>query len=231
MTGRPVVVFDLDSTLLPALLLPGAEDALLSVRQAGGQTLVVTSKISADARLHLDHLQLPVDVVVGDLSGEAKASALHEYRATVYVGDHALDMAGARAANVTAVGVTSGPCSAEELTTAGADVVLSDLTQFREWFGDHLLQQRLAALERCLRELGSVLVAFSAGADSALLVAAAVHTLGATNVAAVTAVSSSLPAAELAAAESFCASLGVRHLTAQTHELDRAGYRANAGDR
>lgn len=97
--------------------------------------------------------------------------------------------------------------------------------------GEHLLQQRLASLEERLRELGSVLVAFSAGADSALLVAAAVRALGAANVAAVTAVSSSLPAAELVAAETFCASLGVRHLTAQTHELDRAGYRANAGDR
>ncbi|MZE68227.1 HAD family hydrolase, partial [Streptomyces sp. SID5789] len=37
------------------------------------------------------------------------------------------------------VAVASGPCGAEELRAAGADVVLADLTQFPEWlagFGD-----------------------------------------------------------------------------------------------
>jgi uncharacterized protein len=94
-----------------------------------------------------------------------------------------------------------------------------------------LLALRLEAVHRRLRELGSVLVAFSGGADSAFLLAAAVRALGADHVAAATATSDSLPAVELGAARAFAAGLGVRHLTPSTHEMDRAGYRANNGDR
>jgi uncharacterized protein len=74
-------------------------------------------------------------------------------------------------------------------------------------------------------------VAFSGGADSAFLLAAAVRALGADRVAAATAVSASLPADELSAAREFAAALGVRHLAPTTDELSRDGYRANAGDR
>jgi uncharacterized protein len=93
------------------------------------------------------------------------------------------------------------------------------------------LDERLARLAVRLRELGSVLVAFSGGADSAFLLAAGVRALGTDRVLAATAVSTSLPRAERVAAAEFCASLGVRHLTPRTHEMEREGYRANAGDR
>lgn len=93
------------------------------------------------------------------------------------------------------------------------------------------LRDRLASLEAHLRELDSVVVAFSGGADSAFLLAAAVRTLGPHRVVAATAVSSSLPTAELRLAADFCVALGVRHVTPSTHEMDRDGYRANAGDR
>jgi uncharacterized protein len=96
---------------------------------------------------------------------------------------------------------------------------------------DVTLDDRIAALAGHLRELGSVLVAFSGGADSAFLLAAAVRVLGPDHVAAATAVSPSLPAAELAQAADFAGGLGVRHLTPRTDELSRDGYRANAGDR
>lgn len=96
---------------------------------------------------------------------------------------------------------------------------------------DPFLADRLQALDGQLRELGSVLVAFSGGADSAFLLAAALRALGSERVAAATAVSPSLPQVERAAAATFSAGLGVRHVFVDTHEMDRTGYRANAGDR
>jgi len=76
-----------------------------------------------------------------------------------------------------------------------------------------------------------VLVAFSGGADSAFLLAAAARSLGTDAVVAATARSPSLPIAERRAAAAFASQLGVRHVTPETYELDREGYRANAGDR
>ncbi|HKA68107.1 MAG TPA: ATP-dependent sacrificial sulfur transferase LarE [Actinomycetes bacterium] len=95
----------------------------------------------------------------------------------------------------------------------------------------YVLETRLADLHERLRDLGSVLVAFSGGADSAFLLAAAVRALGPDRALAATAVSDSLPAAELIAATEFAAGLGVAHLTPRTQEMKRDGYRANAGDR
>jgi uncharacterized protein len=93
------------------------------------------------------------------------------------------------------------------------------------------LDSRLAALAAELSPLPGVLVAFSGGVDSGVVLAAAVRTLGADRVVAATAVSPSLPATERAEAAAFAASLGVRHEQPRTDELSREGYRANAGDR
>ncbi len=76
-----------------------------------------------------------------------------------------------------------------------------------------------------------MLVAFSGGADSAFLLAAAVDACGTGAVVAATAVSPSLARGELAAATELARGLGVRHETPDTGELARDGYRANAGDR
>jgi uncharacterized protein len=96
---------------------------------------------------------------------------------------------------------------------------------------DRALEQKLGELARLLQGYGEVCVAFSGGADSAFLLAAAARTLGAAQVLAATAVSPSLPAHELVDAQSFAADLGVRHLTPRTDEMTRAGYRRNDGDR
>jgi uncharacterized protein len=93
------------------------------------------------------------------------------------------------------------------------------------------LDDRLAALDADLARLPGVVVAFSGGVDSGVLLAAAVRALGADRVVAATAVSPSLPAAERAGAAAFAATLGVRHELPATSELDRAGYVANGGDR
>jgi uncharacterized protein len=58
-----------------------------------------------------------------------------------------------------------------------------------------------------------------------------VRVLGADRVAAATAYSDSLPLAERDPARAFAESLGVRVLTPETHEMEREGYRRNAGDR
>ncbi len=93
------------------------------------------------------------------------------------------------------------------------------------------LAARLDRLDGIVGELGSVLVAFSGGADSALVLAIAVRRLGQAQVAAATGVSDSLAAPERQSAEEFAASLGVRWYQPGTHELRREGYRRNAGDR
>lgn len=207
-------------------LLPGADAAIDAVRAAGGRVVVVTAKHDASAEATLRHVGLDVDEIVGWRWAEAKGDALLERGAGVYVGDHPGDVRAARRANAVAVGVRTGGVEPE-----GADVILDDLTGFPAWLEDYVLDARLAALEARLRELESVVVAFSGGADSAFLLAAAVRTLGADGVVAATAVSPSLPATELAAAREFAAGLGVRHLTPRTDEISRDGYQANAGDR
>ena len=217
--------------IAPTLELSGAHDALAAVRRHGGETLVVTGKYAPNARLHVDALDLDVAHLVGWVWGVGKAAALVEHGASIYVGDHVHDVEGALAAGALSVSVLTGGCTAEELRDAGTHVVLRDLTEFPAWLDAHLLQQRLAALERDLRERGSVMVAFSGGADSAFLLAAAVRALGAQNVAAGTAYSDSLPHSERSPAREFARDLGVRVYTPQTHEMEREGYRANAGNR
>jgi len=113
--------------------LPGAEAAMAAVRERGGRVLVVTGKHQPLAQLHLDELGWDVHHLAGDLWSAGKAEVLRTYGASIFVGDHAGDMVGARTAEVFAVGVTTGPCDAEELREAGADVILGDLTEFPDW--------------------------------------------------------------------------------------------------
>ncbi len=94
-----------------------------------------------------------------------------------------------------------------------------------------LLTVRLRALREALSGLPGLVVAYSGGADSAFLLAAAVRALGADRVLAATGISGSLPQDERGPAADFAASLGVQTWTPSTHEIDRDGYRANAGDR
>ncbi|MDX3385122.1 haloacid dehalogenase-like hydrolase [Streptomyces niveiscabiei] len=127
------------------LALPGAPEAIEAVHAAGGRAIVVTAKHEPNAKLHMEYLRLTPDVVVGDLWAEQKAEALKEYGAHVYVGDHVGDVRGARTAGALSVGVTTGPCGAEELRTAGADVVLDDLLAFPGWLSAYLADAPEAA--------------------------------------------------------------------------------------
>jgi phosphoglycolate phosphatase len=119
-----------DYAVTPSPPTPGARAALAAVRSLGLRVVVVTSKLGRLAHLHLDHLGLPADEVAGDLFAEGKAAALIEYGVRWYVGDHVGDMVAARTAGVPGIGVATGPCSADDLRTAGAAYVLPDLTGF-----------------------------------------------------------------------------------------------------
>jgi uncharacterized protein len=95
----------------------------------------------------------------------------------------------------------------------------------------HELGERLAALHGRLVELDAMVVAFSGGADSAFLLAAAVRSLGPQSVLAATSTSASLASGEWAAAHGFAADLGVAHVAVSTDELQREGYWSNGPDR
>jgi phosphoglycolate phosphatase len=125
-----------EHAIAPTPALPGAAEAVAAVRAVGGRAVVVTAKYGPNAELHLAHVGIDAEVR-GWLWAEAKAEALIEYGASVYVGDHVGDVRGARTAGALSVAVTTGPCDAAELRAAGADVVLNDLTEFPAWFAAH----------------------------------------------------------------------------------------------
>ncbi|MCF3125006.1 MULTISPECIES: HAD family hydrolase [Streptomyces] len=127
--------------ITPTLAMPGAREAVAAVRALGGRAIVVTAKHEPNAKLHLSHLGIEADAVIGWLWAEAKAEALREHGASVYVGDHTGDVRGARTAGALSVAVETGPCDAAELRAAGADVVLGGLTEFPAWLAGYAAER------------------------------------------------------------------------------------------
>lgn len=96
---------------------------------------------------------------------------------------------------------------------------------------DAELERKERALRASVRSLeGGVLVAFSGGVDSALLLKICVEELG-TRVLAVTADSPSFPARDRHDARELVRELGVAHAIVETREFDDERYRRNDAER
>ena len=91
---------------------------------------------------------------------------------------------------------------------------------------DRSIDEKLADLERIIGSMGRVLVGYSGGVDSAMLIVAAHRILGDEAIA-VTADSESYASGELEEATRIIAHFGIRHEVVKTRELDNPDYAAN----
>ncbi|MYC07971.1 MAG: ATP-dependent sacrificial sulfur transferase LarE [Chloroflexi bacterium] len=92
------------------------------------------------------------------------------------------------------------------------------------------IEEKMDALKTILADMGSVIVAYSGGTDSAFLAATAHDVLG-EKALAVTAKSPSLAPSELREAVELAERLGLQHRIVETHEVEREDYAANNPNR
>ncbi len=92
------------------------------------------------------------------------------------------------------------------------------------------LQKKYAHLKKVLQDLGSVVVAFSGGVDSTVVLKVAVDMLGG-SARAVIATSPTLPARELEDAHRLCAAIGVQLQVVTTNQLEIEAFVQNDATR
>jgi uncharacterized protein len=95
---------------------------------------------------------------------------------------------------------------------------------------NELTSEKYRQLQRTIEELGSVLVAYSAGVDSTLVLRVA-HDVLDQRVIAATGLSDTYPDEEMAEARALAAELGVEHVMVRTEELTDPRYAMNSHQR
>jgi len=90
---------------------------------------------------------------------------------------------------------------------------------------------KLKKLSKILKDLKSVVIAYSGGLDSTFLLKFAFDTLGKNNVLAVTARSETYPESEYKEAKGLARSIGARHITIVTEELKLKKFMSNPVNR
>lgn len=93
-----------------------------------------------------------------------------------------------------------------------------------------MAESKFSELQGILRNMHSVLIAYSGGMDSSFLLKVAKDVLN-DNVLAVTADSEIYSSVETANAEKFASEIGVKHIVVRTNELDNKDFVKNSTDR
>jgi uncharacterized protein len=96
---------------------------------------------------------------------------------------------------------------------------------------DKSIEEKFIKLKEIFLSMGKVVVAYSGGVDSTLLLKAAKESLGEGHVLAVTALSPLFPGRELAGAKRVAREMGVKHILIESNELEIEGFSKNPSNR